>query len=90
MKDKVYGIAMNPKYDGYQRGLASMIYTFFDTKTWSGVNVIEELAQELHKPTIKKFQTRRVYVKFKNNIWTVYLAQMASLSSMIGGVKEEM
>lgn len=69
-----------------------MVYLFFDNKTGPGAKtgVYEELAQELHKPAIKKFQTRRVYVKFKNNIWTVYLAQMASLSSMIGGVKEEM
>ena len=27
--DKAFNIAKNPKYDGYQRGLASMVYQFF-------------------------------------------------------------
>ena len=31
-KDKVFGIAKNPKYDGYQRGLGPMVYFFFDKK----------------------------------------------------------
>ena len=30
LKDKAFKIASNPKYDGYQRGLASMVYKFFD------------------------------------------------------------
>ena len=29
LKDKDFAIANNPKYDGYQRGLASMVYKFF-------------------------------------------------------------
>ena len=33
MRDKAFNIAKNPKYDGYQRGLASMVYKFFDKKT---------------------------------------------------------
>ena len=32
LRDKAFNIAKNPKYDGYQRGLASMIYKFFDKK----------------------------------------------------------
>ena len=32
-KDNVFKIASNPKYDGYQRGLASMVYMFFDKKS---------------------------------------------------------
>ena len=31
--DKAFNIAKNPKYDGYQRGLASVIYTLFDKKS---------------------------------------------------------
>ena len=31
--DKAFNIAKDPKYDGYQRGLASMVYKFFDKKT---------------------------------------------------------
>ena len=55
--NKAFNIATNPKYDGYQRGLASMIYKFFDKKSkGSGVNIEvkhnEQLAEELHKPII--------------------------------------
>ena len=32
LRDKTLNIAKNPKYDGYQRGLASMVYKFFDKK----------------------------------------------------------
>ena len=58
--NKAFNIATNPKYDGYQRGLASMIYKFFDKKSkGSGVNIEvkhnEQLAEELHKPIIRKF-----------------------------------
>ena len=48
----------NPKYDGYQRGLASMVYKFFD-KMSAGSGIANEpnyqLANELHKPIIRKF-----------------------------------
>ena len=38
--DKSFNIAKNSKYDGYQRELASMVYTFFDKKSkGSGVNI---------------------------------------------------
>ena len=60
LKDKAYNIVSNPEYDGYQRGLASMVYTFFDKKSaGSGINRIKSsssiLADELHKPVIRKF-----------------------------------
>ena len=59
-RDKTFNIAKNPKYDGYQRGLASMVYKFFDKKSkGSGVNIPlefnEQLAKELRKPIIRKF-----------------------------------
>ena len=38
-KEKAFNTAKNPKYDGYQRGLASMVYKFFDKKAGSGVNM---------------------------------------------------
>ena len=79
LKDRAYEIVLNPIYDGYQRGLASMIYKFFD-RIESGVSVNEELAQELHKPVIKKLK-RRVYERCKDNIWATDLAEMGSLSS---------
>ena len=40
LRDRAFNIAKNPKYDGYQRGLASMFYKFFDKKSKrSGVNI---------------------------------------------------
>ena len=32
LRNSAYNIASNPKYDGYQRGLASIVYKFFDSK----------------------------------------------------------
>ena len=60
LRDKAFNIAKNPKYDGYQRGLASMVYQFFDKKSkGSCLNIPlesnEELAKKLHKPITKKF-----------------------------------
>ena len=56
-----------------------MVCKFFDKKTRSGVNVNEELAEEIHKPVIKN--SRRVYAGFKDNIWAADWAEMESLSS---------
>ena len=38
---KAFNIAKNPKYDGYQHGLASMVYKFFDKKTSGGAATLE-------------------------------------------------
>ena len=63
--DKAFNIAKNPKHDGYQRGLASMVYKFFDKKSrGSGVNnneikQNEQLTEELHKPIIKKINKEK-------------------------------
>ena len=59
MRDKAFNVAKNLKYDGYQRGLASMVYKLFDKKSsGSSVNMKtmfdEQLAEELHKPIIGK------------------------------------
>ena len=40
LRDKAFKIASDPKYDGYQRGLASMVYKFFDKKSAS-LNLVE-------------------------------------------------
>ena len=60
LRDKAFNIAKNRRYDGYQRGLASMIYKFFEKKSkGSGDNIglkrSEQLAEELHKPIIRNF-----------------------------------
>ena len=72
LKNRVYEIAINPKNDGLQGRLASMFSNFFDKKTGSGAksSVNEELAQELHKPVIKK------YARLKDTIWAVDLNEM--------------
>ena len=80
-KDRHFQIDMNRNYDGYQRALASMVYKFFDKKTGLRVSVNEHLAEELHKPVIKKFKRRKVYERFKGNIWAANLAERESLSS---------
>ena len=85
LRDKAYNISGNPEYDGYQRGLASMVYKFFDKKSMgSGINTVKPsssiLADELHKTVIKNFEKRKVYSQFKDNIWGVDLADMQSLS----------
>ena len=78
MKDRLYEIARNPKYDGYQRALESMVNKSFDKKVGSEALVNEELAEEIHKPVIKKLKRIRVYGRFKNNIWAADLAEMGS------------
>ena len=73
LRDKAFKFASDQKYDGYQRGLASMVYNFFDKKSsGSGLannNENIQLANELHKPIIKKFNKRKVYSSFRGNIW---------------------
>ena len=71
LKDKAFKIASDPKYDGYQRGLASMAYKFFDKKS-SGSGIVNEpnyqLANHLQKPIIQKFKKRKVYSSYRDNI----------------------
>ena len=90
MTDKAFNIPKNPKYDGYQRGLASMIYKFFDKK-WKGSGIANEpnyqLADKLHKPIIRNFKKRTVYSSFRDNIWGVDLVDMQSLSKYNKGTK---
>ena len=97
LRDKTYDIASNPEYDGYQRGLPSMVYKFFDKKFTTGSSSLERmgsgfksssiLADELHKPIIRKSNKRKVYSQFKDNIWGADLADMQSLSRKNKGIK---
>ena len=56
LRDKAFNIAKDPKYDGYQRGLALMVYKLIK-KTSN-----KELAKELHKPIIREFHKRKSLV----------------------------
>ena len=90
LRDKAYNIASNPEYDDYQRGLASMVYKFFNKKSMgSGItrNSSLILADELHKPVIKKSNKRKVYSQFRDNIWGVDLADTQPLSEKNKGIK---
>ena len=91
LKYKAYKIVSDPRYDGYQRGLASVVYRFFDKRSkGSGIVTNEpnyQLANELHKPIIRKFKKRKVYSSFRDNIWGVDLADMHSLSKYNKGIK---
>ena len=86
LRDKAFKIASDPKYDGYQRGLASMVYKFFDKKS-SGSGIVNkpnyQLANEFHKPIIQK--KKGLFIIF--NIWGVDLANMQSLSKYNKGNK---
>ena len=87
LKYRAFNIAKDQKYDGYQRGLASMVHKLFDKKPkGSGAkHVNTKLATqnqqlELHKPIIRKFEKEKVHAAFKDNIWGADLADMQLLN----------
>ena len=100
LQDKAFSIAKNPKYDGYQRGLASIVYKVFDKKssnahslTWINFDVVSknkrpsDLAKELHEPIIKKFEKQKVHLSFIDNIWSADLADMQLISTFDEGIR---
>ena len=86
IRDKAFKIATYQKYDGYQRGLASMVYR--DKKSQESGHSLHvatnneniQLADELHKPIIRKVKKRKVYSSFKDNIWGADSADMQLFS----------
>ena len=65
LRNKEFNITKNTKHNGYQSGLASMVYNFFDKKASGGIvesrNLSkQELAEELHKSIIRKCEIRKV------------------------------
>ena len=102
LRNRAFNIAKDSKYDGYQRGLASKVYKFFDKKSTSladksteGSGVVntklapqnQQLAEELHKLIIRKFKKRKLHAAFKDNIWGADLADMQLLSRYNKGIK---
>ena len=92
LKDKAFNIAKNPKNDGYQKGLASMVYKFFDKNSKGGgvyveVKHNEQLVKELHKPIIRNFLKRTVYSRTKDHIWGADLADMQLISKFNKGFR---
>ena len=93
LRDKVFKIANDPKYDGYKGGLASMVHKFFDKKSSeSGVDISlanksatelnYQLANELHRQIITKSKRRKFYSSFRDNIWDVDLADFATIEQI--------
>ena len=88
--DKAFDIAKYPKYGEYQRGLAWMVYRFFD-KTTSGratkfeIMSNKDLAEELHKLIIRKLKKRKIYSSFIENIWHADLADIHLISKFNKG-----
>ena len=92
LKDKAFAIANNPKHDGYQKGLASMVYKFFDNKSKGAdikneTNENRQLTNELHRPNIREFRKRKVYSSFRDNIWSINLAGMQLISKYTKGIR---
>ena len=90
LRDKAFNIAKDPKFDGYQRGLVSMVYKYFDEKTsGSGLRNIpnKELAEELHKPIIRKFKKEKVQSPFIGNVWGADLADMELTGKFNKGIR---
>ena len=68
LRGRAFNIVKDPKYDGYQHGLASMVYKFFDKKTsGSGIkneNISnEELAEELYNQLLENL-IKEKYIHF--------------------------
>ena len=76
LRDKAFNIAKDPKYDGYERGLVSMVYKFFDKKNAnSGIKSVpqnEQLTEELHKPIIKNSRKEK-YIQHSKIIFGVLI-----------------
>ena len=94
LKNKVLKIAADPRVNGCQSGLASMVYKFFNERTkGSGINnkgnllVNSQLAEEFHKSIIKNFKMRKVCSSLKDNIWGVDLADMQLISKYNKGIR---
>ena len=88
LRDKSFNIAKNPKYDVYLKGFASIVYEFFDKKA-SGrganneIKRNEQLADELHKPIIKKLKKREFILHLKTIFRGADLADIELISKFI-------
>ena len=90
LRDKAFNITKNPEYEGYERGLASMFYKDFDKRTFgSGFAMLQhqQLAEEFHKPIIKKFKKGKVYSSSEDNIQGADLADMQLTSKCNKGIR---
>ena len=98
MRDKVFKIVSDLKYDGYQRRLASMVYNFFDKSLVEVVLTFHSRINLLLKQIINmkmsfigrlffKPNRRKVYSSFRDNISGVDSTDMQSLNKYNKKVK---
>ena len=92
LRDEAFNIVENPKCDEYQKGLASMVYKFFNKKSTSGGGVKneimpnQELAEELYKPTISKVEKQKVHLSFIDIIGCADLSDMQLIGKFKKGI----
>ena len=89
LRDRAFKIGSSPKYVGYQRGLASLVYKLFDKKssgsgTENEVTQNQQIGEELHKPIIRKLK-KSIFI-FKDHICTADLADMLLISKFNKGI----
>ena len=80
LRDQAFKIASDQKYDGYQRGLASMVYKFFDKK-------LQGSGLASNKESIHHLECIVMHSSFRDNIWGVDLLDMQLLSKFNKGFK---
>ena len=82
VRDKAFKIASDKKYDGYQRGLASMVYKFLDKKSQGFLIIMKIYNYQMNfiSQLLKNLKKRKVYSLFKDNILGVDLVDMQLLS----------
>ena len=83
LRDKAFKIPSDPKYDGYQRRLASMVHKFFDKKSsGSGLLINQIISSQMSfiSQLLKNFKKTKTYSSFRHNICGIDLAVMQSLS----------
>ena len=85
---KAFNIVKNLKYDGYQRGLASMIYKCFDKKSTLLANKFVSVGGIKTKIMSNQelAENRNLYPSFKSNIWGAHLAVMQLRSKFNKGI----
>ena len=94
LRDEGFKIASVPKYDGYQRGLASVVYKYFDKKardnvscTGTGISENQELGNELKRYVSRNLKKRKIYFSSRDNIRGTDLVYMQLLSKYKMGEK---
>ena len=92
VRDRSSNVAKNPNYDGYHHGLPLFVYKSFDKRYYSSdvkseIMERQKLAEELHKPIIRKFKKRKVYSSFIDNICDNELADMQLIRRLNKGFR---